>query len=324
MHWQRTVSETDAMRARRAGQVGKTRPRDTPPAAGRARGRPAAAGRRRESRPRRRRRAAPPRPTRGAGTTRRYDLPPALSRLGTPFGTSTRQDWEHTYKNKRDTKNPYASPGNYNATGLGVLSNTRSPPSIRFGYSSRAEDYRKKTPGPDYQIEGIFKNGPIGGRIAIGFNKDHRRPMLVNVRVPRRFLVSSGRFPGRRGAAAATRDAGAGDRRASGSSASEGDAARPGARGTPGAPGVDPARTCLRRRTRRTFRNFRRRRRAGSAPSSRWTRGARTRSARRGPSTTSPSTTSGPGRASRSAPARATASRAASWDDIADVFFSFS
>ena len=33
MHWQRTVSETDAMRARRAGQVGKTQPRDTPPAA---------------------------------------------------------------------------------------------------------------------------------------------------------------------------------------------------------------------------------------------------------------------------------------------------
>ena len=54
-----------------------------------------------------------------------YDLPPALSRIGTPFGSSTRADWEHTFKNKRDTHNPYASPGNYNATGLGVLSTFR-------------------------------------------------------------------------------------------------------------------------------------------------------------------------------------------------------
>ena len=83
-----------------------------------------------------------------------YQLPDTRSRCGTPFGTSTRSDWENTMKSKRDLYNPYASPGNYNPP-LNVT--LRAPPSIKFGYSTRLERYgRNKTPGPDYNIDGIL------------------------------------------------------------------------------------------------------------------------------------------------------------------------
>jgi len=35
-----------------------------------------------------------------------YQLPDTRSRCGTPFGTSTRSDWENTMKSKRDLYNP--------------------------------------------------------------------------------------------------------------------------------------------------------------------------------------------------------------------------
>ena len=112
-----------------------------------------------------------------SSTDAMYQLPSALSRLGTPFGTSTRSDAENTYKNKKDSHNPYASPGNYNPP-LNVT--LRAPPSIKFGYSERLERYgRVKTPGPDYNIDGIFRSGPINGRLSIEFQKSKRKPLIT-------------------------------------------------------------------------------------------------------------------------------------------------
>ena len=107
-----------------------------------------------------------------------YQLPDTRSRCGTPFGTSTRSDWENTMKSKRDLYNPYASPGNYNPP-LNVT--LRAPPSIKFGYSTRLERYgRNKTPGPDYNIDGIYSNGPTCGRVKLGFAKSKRKDLIVS------------------------------------------------------------------------------------------------------------------------------------------------
>ena len=107
-----------------------------------------------------------------------YQLPDTRSRCGTPFGTSTRSDWENTMKSKRDLYNPYASPGNYNPP-LNVT--LRAPPSIKFGYSTRLERYgRNKTPGPDYNIDGIYSNGPTCGRVKLGFAKSKRPNLLTS------------------------------------------------------------------------------------------------------------------------------------------------
>ena len=81
-------------------------------------------------------------------------------------------------KSKRDLYNPYASPGNYNPP-LNVT--LRAPPSIKFGYSTRLERYgRNKTPGPDYNIDGIYSNGPTCGRVKLGFAKSKRKDLIVS------------------------------------------------------------------------------------------------------------------------------------------------
>ena len=81
-------------------------------------------------------------------------------------------------KSKRDLYNPYASPGNYNPP-LNVT--LRAPPSIKFGYSTRLERYgRNKTPGPDYNIVGIYSNGPTCGRVKLGFAKSKRPNLLTS------------------------------------------------------------------------------------------------------------------------------------------------
>ena len=81
-------------------------------------------------------------------------------------------------KSKRDLYNPYASPGNYNPP-LNVT--LRAPPSIKFGYSTRLERYgRNKTPGPDYNIDGIYSNGPTCGRVKLGFAKSKRPNLLTS------------------------------------------------------------------------------------------------------------------------------------------------
>lgn len=106
-----------------------------------------------------------------------YNLPDTLGKIATPFGSSTRTDWEGTVKNKRDGVNPYAGPGNYNTNNFTVLSTCRAAPNNKFGFSARAASYETSSPGPTYDIAGIYRNG-TDRRVGVGFNKDDRKPML--------------------------------------------------------------------------------------------------------------------------------------------------
>ena len=58
-----------------------------------------------------------------------YTLPSALTKQTSVFGTSTREDWENTYKNKRDGNNPNAGPGQNGRGDVTKLSTVRSTPS---------------------------------------------------------------------------------------------------------------------------------------------------------------------------------------------------
>ena len=61
-----------------------------------------------------------------------YTLPSALTKQTSVFGTSTREDWENTYKNKRDGNNPNSGPGQNGRGDVTKLSTIRSQPSKTF------------------------------------------------------------------------------------------------------------------------------------------------------------------------------------------------
>jgi len=107
-----------------------------------------------------------------------YTLPSALStKDGTAFGSSTREDWEATYKNKRDSNNPNAGPGQNGYPNDRKLSENPNVPNVRFGYERRLFiDCNKLAPGPKYDLDGVFKHGR-DCRIKISFNKDQRKPL---------------------------------------------------------------------------------------------------------------------------------------------------
>jgi len=110
-----------------------------------------------------------------------YTLPSALTKQTSVFGTSTREDWENTYKNKRDGNNPNSGPGQNGRGDVTKLSTIRSQPNLKFGFASRNPSFeRSTTPGPKYNVEGAFKDGPTNGKIAISFNKDKRKPLWVS------------------------------------------------------------------------------------------------------------------------------------------------
>lgn len=108
-----------------------------------------------------------------------YNLPGCLETIAAPFGSSTRADWEGTMKNKRDTMNPYAGPGNYDTSDVTPLSTCRSAPNVKFGFANRSIDHDNKVPGPEYTIAGIYRMGGLDRLkdTGIGFNKDHRKPL---------------------------------------------------------------------------------------------------------------------------------------------------
>jgi len=110
-----------------------------------------------------------------------YTLPTTLVRTGTPFGSSTRKDWESTVKNTRDGNNPYAGPGNYNASNVQVLSTSSSTASLVFGCATRAPSSVTSSPGPCYDISGVFKTGVDNKHVGYGFNKDYRKSLVTPV-----------------------------------------------------------------------------------------------------------------------------------------------
>lgn len=77
-----------------------------------------------------------------------YSLPSTLLCHAPVFGSSTRADWENTLKNKRDSTNPYASPGNYNISNLYVLSTKSTSAKTVFQCASREPPSETSSPGP--------------------------------------------------------------------------------------------------------------------------------------------------------------------------------
>ena len=109
-----------------------------------------------------------------------YNLPSALSQRKTNFGTSTREDWETTVKNKRDGNNPNAGPGNYNCTNFSALSTNSDCSKVKFGLFPRPSmDMKTLSPGPAYDITDQYKNGRES-KIKPGFNKDKRKELADN------------------------------------------------------------------------------------------------------------------------------------------------
>lgn len=109
-----------------------------------------------------------------------YNLPSALSLKHTSFGSSTRQDWESTVKNKRDGNNPNAGPGNYNTTNFQALSTNRGIANNKFGQATRPSmDMKTLSPGPAYDVTDIWNSGR-DKVIKAGFNKDKRKGLSDN------------------------------------------------------------------------------------------------------------------------------------------------
>jgi len=111
-----------------------------------------------------------------------YTLPSAIGRKATGFGSSTRADWEGTTINKADGNNPNAGPGNYRTGNEQVaLSTSRNPPKVKFSISTRPSmNMNTPSPGPAYNVDGVYSNGPSSGKIKVGFNKDQRPPLADN------------------------------------------------------------------------------------------------------------------------------------------------
>lgn len=110
-----------------------------------------------------------------------YDLPSTLRPTCTQFGSSTRADWENTWKNKKDTYNPNAGPGQNGAPDTRLLSQNRRIKDIRFGTAPRSIDHRTETPGPDYNLGAAYARG-VESRIPISFSRDQRKPLSDNVK----------------------------------------------------------------------------------------------------------------------------------------------
>ncbi|KAJ8600855.1 hypothetical protein CTAYLR_008517 [Chrysophaeum taylorii] len=106
-----------------------------------------------------------------------YSLPSTLGQLAPNFGSSTRADWEK--QTRSDGVNPYAGPGNYNTRDIAVLSTCASSPKTIFQCARRAPSSETSSPGPAYNIGGIWKDGR-DRTIGYGFNKDNRRPLLIH------------------------------------------------------------------------------------------------------------------------------------------------
>lgn len=59
---------------------------------------------------------------------------------------------------------------------VGVLT-----PDISFGTAARESmELMTSSPGVLYNVEGVFRNGPVKGKILPGFNLDTRKPLAEN------------------------------------------------------------------------------------------------------------------------------------------------
>lgn len=103
-----------------------------------------------------------------------YKLPSALSKTATGFGLSTRANWEHMVCNKKDTMNPNAGPGQHDTQDLDKLSTNRSPSKYVFGQGLRSATQKPDTPGPKYDVGGMYKNGNSKSSLRIAFKRSER------------------------------------------------------------------------------------------------------------------------------------------------------
>lgn len=106
-----------------------------------------------------------------------YSLPSALSNTATGFGSSTRENWECTYTNKKDSKNPNVGPGSHVNQDLNKLSTKRSSPKYVFGQGPRNESskFNPGTPGPKYEIDAVYKNGNSQSALKMTFKAGERK-----------------------------------------------------------------------------------------------------------------------------------------------------
>jgi hypothetical protein len=105
-----------------------------------------------------------------------YLLKPLRSEQETQFGSSTREDWGRIMGTIPKT-NPNAGPGSYEISML--LMPTQ--PRVKFGNATRPSmALNTLSPGPIYEVEGKFKDGPVSGKIKPGFNLDHRKDMATS------------------------------------------------------------------------------------------------------------------------------------------------
>ena len=109
-----------------------------------------------------------------------YSLPSTIDHKTAVFGSSTRSDWENTWMNKKDGMNPNAGPGQNGTPNDRQLSDYPNPATVKFGHCVRPDmsaEYGYRSPGPKYDLEGVFKHGKDTKKLKIGFNKDHRKPL---------------------------------------------------------------------------------------------------------------------------------------------------
>ncbi|CBN78920.1 conserved unknown protein [Ectocarpus siliculosus] len=100
------------------------------------------------------------------------------------FGTSTRADWKKIMENTKDLYNPNSGPANYKTGNeYEVLSESPSRRDITFGTAARESmDLMTASPGVLYNVDGVFRNGPVKGKILPGFNLDTRKPLAENTK----------------------------------------------------------------------------------------------------------------------------------------------
>lgn len=108
-----------------------------------------------------------------------YLLKPLRSEQETQFGSSTREDWGRIMGLIPKT-NPNAGPGSYRVVeNMEMSSMMPTQPRVKFANAARPSmALGTLSPGPVYEVEGIFKNGPTGGKIKPGFNLDHRKALV--------------------------------------------------------------------------------------------------------------------------------------------------
>ena len=134
-----------------------------------------------------------------------YDLPTQLKSHGAPvFGTSTREDWENTVRNKRDYINPNAGPANVDATGAIAATAARSP-RIKFAKEPRKSmaNVNNPTCPHAYSLGAAYKRGSEARKLAIGFNRDRRpdltgKPLTEAMYYPRSAKVGTAKTIGAR------------------------------------------------------------------------------------------------------------------------------